>query len=59
MQDNQREQERRDKLASEKVRELAEVVNSVAKSPLHTYRMNGRKIGIENNYPTLGLNNAS
>ena len=36
--------------------ELAEYVNAVAKSPLHTYRMAGHKIGAENNYPTLGMN---
>lgn len=35
--------------------QLAEVVNSVAKSPLHTYRINGHKVGVENNAPTLGL----
>ena len=34
---------------------LAEVVNAVAKSPLHTYRINGHKVGAENNLPTLGL----
>ena len=35
--------------------QLAEVVNSVAKSPLHTYRINGHKVGAENSLPTLGL----
>jgi hypothetical protein len=39
--------------------ELAEVVNAVAKSPLHTYRINGHKVGAENEFPTLGLQNAS
>lgn len=35
--------------------QLAEVVNAVAKSPLHTYRINGHKVGAENSLPTLGL----
>lgn len=40
--------------------ELAEVVNSVAKSNKHEYRINGRKIGSDNSYPSLGLmDNAS
>lgn len=43
----------------EKVYELAEKLHSVAKSPMHTYKMNGHKIGVENEFPTLGLNDAS
>jgi hypothetical protein len=39
----------------EDIYERAEVIHSVAKSQLHTYRLNGRKIGAENEYPTLGL----
>jgi hypothetical protein len=35
--------------------ELAEVVSSIARSNKHTYRINGQKIGSDNNYPTLGL----
>lgn len=35
--------------------ELAEIVNAVAKSNKHTYRINGHKVGAENNFPTLGL----
>lgn len=44
---------------TERMNELAEVVHSVAKSNKHTYRINGHKIGVENNTPTLGLNDAS
>lgn len=36
--------------------ELAEMVHAVASSNKHTYRINGHKIGAENNFPTLGLN---
>ena len=47
----------RQKREKEKERnyELAEVANAIAKSPLHTYRINGHKVGAENSFPTLGL----
>lgn len=35
--------------------ELADVVNTVARSNKHTFKINGHKIGADNNYPTLGL----
>lgn len=35
--------------------ELADVVNTVAKSNKHTFKINGHKIGADNHYPTLGL----
>lgn len=35
--------------------ELADVVNTVAKSNKHTFKINGHKIGSDNHYPTLGL----
>lgn len=39
----------------EDIYERAEVLNSIAKSGLHTYRINGRKIGADNEMPSLGL----
>lgn len=35
--------------------ELADVVNTVARSNKHTFKINGHKIGADNHYPTLGL----
>ena len=35
--------------------ERAEVAHAVASSPLHTYRINGRKLGADNEFPTLGI----
>lgn len=52
----QKSQEEQRKKEQERNYELAEIVNSVAKSNKHTYRINGHKIGAENNFPTLGLN---
>lgn len=49
------EREAKRKKEQERNYELAEVVNSVAKSNKHTYRINGHKVGAENNFPTLGL----
>lgn len=37
--------------------ELADVVNTVARSNKHEFKINGHKIGSDNNYPTLGLMN--
>ena len=45
-------QRERDK---EDIYERAEVLNTIAKSGLHTYRINGRKIGADNAVPSLGL----
>lgn len=33
---------------------MAEKVHAIAKSPLHTYRINGRKIGTDNYEPRVG-----
>lgn len=51
-----------EKIAQEKreadrqdIYERAEVLNSIARSGLHTYRINGRKIGVDNEVPSLGL----
>lgn len=52
------ERNEKQKRETERINELAEVVHSVAKSNKHTYRINGHKIGAENNFPTLGLNDA-
>lgn len=54
----EREAELKRTKEQERIYELAEVVNSVAKSNKHTYRINGHKIGAENNAPTLGLRDA-
>lgn len=35
--------------------ELADVVNTVARSNKHEFKINGHKIGSDNHYPTLGL----
>jgi hypothetical protein len=48
------EQARREQQNTEKINQMAEVVHSVAKSPLHTYRINGRKIGTDNYEPRIG-----
>lgn len=45
-----RKKEERDHLM-----ERAEVAHAVASSPLHTYRINGRKLGADNEFPTLGI----
>ena len=45
------EKEKKDK---EIVFEMAEKVHAVAKSPLHTYRINGRKLGVDNYEPRIG-----
>lgn len=37
----------------------AEVINTIAKSNLHTYRINGRKIGTDNYEPRIGQSDAS
>lgn len=41
------------KVRFEKTEEDADLLASIASSPLHTYRHNGNKIGSDNNYPTL------
>lgn len=52
----QREHEAREKANKEKIFEKAEVIHSIAKSNLHTYRINGRKIGTDNYEPRIGEN---
>lgn len=54
------ENDAKEKREAEKIQnyQLAEVLNAVAKSPKHEYKINGHKIGSENNFPTLGLNDA-
>lgn len=59
MADLEKERVKKQKQDTERINELAEIVHSVAKSNKHTYKMNGHKIGAENNYPTLGLKDAS
>lgn len=51
----QAEKEKRDK---DIIFEKAEVINAIAKSPLHTYRINGRKLGTDNYEPRIGQENA-
>jgi hypothetical protein len=48
--ENARKKEERDHLL-----ERAEVAHAIASSPLHTYRINGRKLGADNEFPTLGI----
>ena len=50
-----RDEEEKRKKESERMHALAEVVHSVAKSNKHEYKINGRKIGSDNSYPSLGL----
>jgi hypothetical protein len=45
-----RKQEERDHLM-----ERAEVAHAIASSPLHTYRINGRKLGADNEFPSIGI----
>jgi hypothetical protein len=53
-----RDEEIKRKKEQDRMFELAEVVHAVAKSNKHEYKINGQKIGSDNNAPTLGLNNA-
>lgn len=50
----QAEAAKKEKENKEKIFEKAEVINTIAKSPLHTYRINGRKIGTDNYEPRIG-----
>ena len=52
-------QKQKDEEQKERVYELADQFQHVVKSNLHTYRINGHKVGAENNAPTLGLYDAS
>lgn len=45
----------RKKEEREHLMERAEVAHAVASSPLHTYRINGRKLGADNERPSLGI----
>ena len=47
--------EERRKREKDDIYQRAEVLHAVASSNLHTYRINGRKIGADNELPTLGL----
>lgn len=48
----------KEKENKEKIDQKAEVIHSIAKSPLHTYRINGRKIGTDNYEPRIGQEDA-
>jgi len=50
------EEEQRAKAARERSDERADIIHTVAHSNKHTFKLNGHKIGSENSYPTLGLN---
>lgn len=54
-----KEEKEREDSYTQRNYELAEQVYAVANSPLHTYRINGHKVGAENNAPTIGLFDAS
>jgi|SRR5215217_8549895 len=53
------EHKEREDSYTERNYQLADMVASVIRSPLHTYRINGHKVGAENNAPTIGLYDAS
>jgi hypothetical protein len=53
--DKAKAEEKRKKEHREHLMERAEVAHAVASSPLHTYRINGRKLGADNEFPTLGI----
>lgn len=55
----QAEEQKKREQAKARVYELAEKLHAVATSPKHTYKMNGHKIGTDNEFPTLGLDDAS
>ncbi len=55
MADMEKEAEEKRKKAQEFNYELADVVNTVARSNKHEFRINGRKLGSDNQYPSLGL----
>lgn len=50
----QKAAEQKEKENKEKIFEKAEVIHQIAKSPLHTFRINGRKIGTDNYEPRIG-----
>lgn len=54
----QRAAEQKEKENKEKIFEKAEVIHAIAKSPLHTYKINGRKIGTDNYEPRIGQEHA-
>lgn len=59
LQSLQREHLAREKKDREIIDQKAEVINAIAKSPLHTFRINGRKIGTDNYEPRIGQSDAS
>lgn len=54
-----RDEKEREAKNTEHVYELADQLQHVIKSNLHTYKINGHKVGAENNAPTIGLFDAS
>lgn len=54
-----KEEKEREDSYTERNYQLADMLGSVIRSPLHTYRINGHKVGAENNAPTIGLYDAS
>ena len=53
------EKEQKEKLDRERMDERADILHTIAKSNKHTFNFNGMKIGAENEYPRLGLSDAS
>ncbi len=49
----------KEKQNKESIFQKAEVINAIAKSPLHTFRINGRKLGTDNYEPRIGGEDAS
>jgi hypothetical protein len=43
------------KADKEKLAERTEIAHAIASSPLHTYRINGRKVGADNDFPYIGI----
>lgn len=50
----QKAAEEKEKQNKERMFAKAEVIHAIAKSPLHTYRINGRKLGTDNYEPRIG-----
>ncbi|SRR6266498_2341057 len=54
-----KEEKERQDVVTEHVFKIADQFQHVVKSPLHTYRINGHKVGAENEAPTIGLFDAT
>lgn len=39
----------------ERLAERTEIAHAITSSPLHTYRINGRKVGADNEFPYVGI----